>query len=62
MMPILQVYVTDDTLGRLKRIAKFREREVEELAESAVEDAAIHDRDGDPVSPKDNLTEQGEKS
>lgn len=43
MMPIIQLYVDDDTLALLREIARrdSQGRTVTQLAEAAVEDAAI---------------------
>ena len=38
-MPSLSIYVTDDTLARLKQEARDRERTVEDLAECAIDEA-----------------------
>jgi predicted transcriptional regulator len=40
---ILEVYVDDETLRRLKRAAKRLDRSIENLAEAAVSEAALED-------------------
>lgn len=46
MMPVLNCYVDDRTMAILEREARERGRKVEELAESAIEEAALAaDRD-----------------
>jgi hypothetical protein len=40
-MPILSIYVSPETLARLKIVAKEKDCTVEKLAESAVEETAI---------------------
>lgn len=42
-MPLLTIYVDPETLVRLRRAARERERTVEDLAESAVAEAALDD-------------------
>ena len=40
-MPILRCYLSDDTLKRLRAVANVVGRDVEDLAECAIEDSAI---------------------
>lgn len=40
-MPILNVYVDEDTLAILERVARENYRSVEDLAESAIAEAAL---------------------
>jgi hypothetical protein len=40
-MPVLSVYVDDVTLARLKKVSEETGREIEELAEAAVSEAAL---------------------
>lgn len=41
-MPLLTVYVDDDTLARLERASADTGRKIEELAECAVSEAALN--------------------
>lgn len=51
-MPILNCYVTEETLKRLKAYAEWRggDRTTEQLAEAAIEEAAI---EGEKWLPKE---------
>jgi predicted transcriptional regulator len=40
-MPVLSCYVDDDTMARLERVSRETGRAVEELAESAISEAAM---------------------
>ena len=40
-MPVLNCYITDDTLKRLRAVVRVIGRSVEDLAECAIEDSAI---------------------
>jgi hypothetical protein len=49
-MPVLQVYVSDEDLATLERAAKRLERSIDDLADSAVSEAASNARrNGDDI-------------
>lgn len=50
-MPILQLYVDDDTLRGLREAALETGRQVDELAESAISEAVVTFRRGRPKPP-----------
>jgi hypothetical protein len=61
-MPIIQCYVDDETMKYLERASSELGREVAELAEAAISNAAIEfkvSRIGSPPPPADGRTEAG---
>lgn len=52
-MPVLRCYVDDDTMARLEKVSADTGRGVEELAESAISEAAL--RSDPPADPHPEL-------